>query len=179
MATGPGPAPPPPRPPPHAQAAGSPSPSAVSAQGRAPGGEPLITLRGRCSQCGWGGGEKAAGSPAGGTGGCWRRSSRSPEPFTRRLRTMGPHEDAAGDSGWKIKPEKIQGEACGEDSDHAASWRACGAGVGAEELDSASRSWRLGLRARGPLGPPRDKTRSGVTRPLQAWCPHLNPPDSH
>ena len=43
---------------------------------------------------------------------------------------MGPHEGAAGDSGWNIKPEEIQGEACGEDSDHAASWRACGAGVG-------------------------------------------------
>ena len=67
-------------------------------------------------------------SPVGGRDGCWRRSSRRPKPFTRRLRTMGPREGAAGDSGWKIKPEKIKGEACGKDGDHAASWRACGAG---------------------------------------------------
>lgn len=41
---------------------------------------------------------------------------------------MGPREGAAGDSGWKIKPEKIKGEVCGKDSDHAASWPACGEG---------------------------------------------------
>lgn len=31
-----------------------------------------------------------------------------PEPLTRRLRTTGPREGAAGDSGWKIKAEKIR-----------------------------------------------------------------------
>lgn len=70
---------------------------------------------------------------------------------------MGPREGAAGNSGWKIKPEKVKGEACGKD----ATMQLCGLRVagegGREELDSASRSWRLRLRVRGPLGPPRDK----------------------
>ena len=39
-----------------------------------------------------------------------------PEPLTRRLRTTGPRESPAGNSGWKIKPEKIKGEACGKDA---------------------------------------------------------------
>lgn len=117
-------------PPPTLKEQGAPPPPPCQSGAGAPGAEPLITLRARCSRCVWGGGEKAARSPAGGGGGCWRRSSRRLKPFTRRLRTMGPREGAAGDSGWKIKPEKIKGEACGKDSDHAASWCACGAGGG-------------------------------------------------
>ena len=142
VATSPGPAPSQPRPsplspapllsapPPTLKEQGAPPPPPCQSGAGAPGAEPLITLRARCSRCVWGGGEKAARSPAGGGGGCWRRSSRRLKPFTRRLRTMGPREGAAGDSGWKIKPEKIKGEACGKDSDHAASWCACGAGGG-------------------------------------------------
>ena len=69
-----------------------------------------------------GGAEGAAG------GGLWRE--RSPKPIARRLRTRGPRGVAAGDSGWRMKPEKIKGEACGKGSGRAACWRACGGGAG-------------------------------------------------
>lgn len=65
---------------------------------------------------------------------------------------MGPHEGAAGDLGWNIKPEEIQGEACGEDSDHAASWRACGAGVGGRGVRLCLEVMEAGTQSQRPTG---------------------------
>lgn len=81
---------------------------------------------------------------------------------------MGPHEGAAGSSGWNIKPEEIQERRAERTAAMQPRGVRVARGWGAEELDSASRSWRLqDSEARGPLGPPRDKTRSRVTRPFK------------
>lgn len=70
----------------------------------------------------------------------------APHAQGQEVQNKGPHGGPAADSGWKIKAEKIKGETCRKDSNHAASWRAGGGGK-PEELKLPQDHWRPRLTA--------------------------------
>ena len=98
----------------------------------------------------------------------------APQAYGQAAQNKGALRGAAGDSGWKIKPDKIKGEACRKDSDRAqppgvrAAWGVAGGG---KELEAASRSLEAktqllqSKRPAAPLPPKRSHEEGVWARP--------------